>query len=172
MKLIFILVALLIGTAVLMVVIGWLLPREHVATRASSYRQKPEAIWSALADVDAMPSWREELKSIRHMPDRNGLPAHVEITSMGEIPLETVACNPPRLLVRRIADPKLPYGGTWTFEITPMQGGAMLRITENGFVSNPLFRFMTRFVLGYTAQLDSYLRALAKKFGEEPKIVE
>jgi hypothetical protein len=77
---------------------------------------------------------------------------------------------PQRRLVGKITDRKLPFGGTWTFEIAPVPEGATLRITENGFVSNPVFRFMSRFVFGYTDEMEKYLRSLAKKFGETPHI--
>jgi len=86
--------------------------------------------------------------------------------------METVEMTPPRKLVNRIADSSLPFGGTWTFEIQPVADGATLRITENGFVTNPVFRFVSRFVLGYTSEIEKYLRSLAKKFGEAPQISE
>jgi hypothetical protein len=161
-----------VAMLVLVIVVGWLLPRDHVASRVGRYHQSPEAIWTAITDVDAMPSWREGLKSVKHLPDRNGLPAHIEVTSIGEIPLETVEMTAPRKLVGRIADAKLPFGGAWTFEITPVADGATLRITENGYVTNPFFRFMSRFVFGYTGEIEKYLRSLAKKFGEQPQIGE
>jgi uncharacterized protein YndB with AHSA1/START domain len=157
---------------VLVTVIGWLLPRDHVATRIGRYRQPPDAIWKAIADVEAMPSWREGLKSVQRLPDRNGFPAHIEVTSSGTIPMETVEMVPPQKLVTRIADPKLPFGGTWAFEIAPTAEGATLRITERGYVTKPFFRFMSRFVFGQTSTMESYLRSLAKKFGEEPQIGE
>src|SRR5580704_476165 len=157
---------------VLVTVIGALLPRDHVATRIGRYRQPPEAIWKAITDVDAMASWREGLKSVQHLPDRNGLPAHLEITRDGKIPFETIEMTPPQKLVTRIADPKLPFGGTWTFEIVPAADGATLRITENGYVSNPFFRFMSQFVFSQTSSMETYLKSLAKKFGEEPRIGE
>ncbi len=94
----------LAGFLILITLIGWLLPKDHVATRQGRYRQPPEAIWKAITDVDAMPSWREGLKSVKHLPHKNGLPAHLEITNMGEIPMETVEMTPPRKLVGRIAD--------------------------------------------------------------------
>jgi hypothetical protein len=75
-------------------------------------------------------------------------------------------------LVTRIADPKLPFGGTWTFEIAPDSDGATLRITERGYVTNPFFRFMSRFVFSQTSTMETYLKSLAKKFGEEPGIGE
>jgi hypothetical protein len=162
----------LAGLLILITLIGWLLPKEHVATRLGRYRQPPEAIWKAITDIDAMPSWREGLKSVKHLPDKNVLPSHLEVTAMGEIPMETVEMTPPRRLVSRIADPKLPFGGAWTFEITPTGEGSTLRITENGFVTNPVFRFLSRFVFGYTGTIESYLKSLAKKFGEPPRIEE
>ncbi len=165
-------VAVLAAMLVLVTVIGWLLPRDHVATRIGRYRQPPDAIWKAIADVEAMPSWREGLKSVQRLPDRNGFPAHIEVTSSGTIPMETVEMVPPQKLVTRIADPKLPFGGTWAFEIAPTAEGATLRITERGYVTNPFFRFMSRFVFGQTSTMESYLRSLAKKFGEEPQIGE
>jgi hypothetical protein len=157
---------------ILITVIGALLPRDHLATRIARYHQPPEVIWKAITDVDAMPNWREGLKSVQHLPDRNGLPAHLEITTDGKIPFETIEMTPPQKLVTRIADPKLPFGGTWTFEIVPAADGATLRIIENGYVSNPFFRFMSRFVFSQTATMEIYLKSLAKKFGEEPRIGE
>jgi hypothetical protein len=35
-------------------------------------------------------------------------------------------------------------------------------------VYNPLFRFISRYVMGHTATIESYLRALGKRFGDEP----
>jgi len=162
----------LLSLVILVTVIGWLLPRDHVATRIGRYGQPPETIWKAITDVDTMPSWREGLKSVVHLPDRNGLPAHLEITSDGKIPFETVEMTPPQKLVTRIADPKLPFGGTWTFEIAPVADGATLRITERGYVTNPFFRFMSRFVFSQTSTMETYLKSLAKKFGEEPRVGE
>jgi len=40
--------------------------------------------------------------------------------------------------------------------------------TARGWVSNPTFRFVSRCVMGHTATLDAYLRALGKHFGSEP----
>jgi hypothetical protein len=162
----------LASVLILITLIGWLLPRDHVNTRMGRYQQPPEAIWAAIIDVDAMPSWRKELKSVTRLPDRNGLPAHLEITSDGKIPFETIEMTAPQKLVTRIADPKLPFGGTWTFEISPTADGATLRITERGYVTNPFFRFMSRFVFSQTSTMETYLKSLAKKFGEEPRIGE
>jgi|HubBroStandDraft_6_1064221.scaffolds.fasta_scaffold09593_8 hypothetical protein len=172
MKIILWLFVILAGMLILIAAIGWLLPKNHVATRIGHYHQPAKAIWAAITDVEAMPSWREGLQSVTRLPDRNGLPAHLEVTSSGKLPMETIELIPPQRLVTRIADPKLPFGGTWTFEIAPVADGATLRITEHGYVTNPFFRFMSRFVFSQTSTMETYLKSLAKKFGEEPRIGE
>jgi hypothetical protein len=43
----------------------------------------------------------------------------------------------------------------------------MLAITEKGEVINPVFRFLSRYVIGHARSIDNFLKALGKKFGEE-----
>lgn len=38
---------------------------------------------------------------------------------------------------------------------------------EEGEIYNPIFRCLARFVFGYTSSLESYLKSLGGKFGEE-----
>jgi hypothetical protein len=70
---------------------------------------------------------------------------------------------PNQRLVTRIADKALPFGGSWTYELTPTQTGTSLRVTENGEVYNPVFRFMSRFVFGHQRTMDGYLADLEKR---------
>jgi hypothetical protein len=42
----------------------------------------------------------------------------------------------------------------------------VLTITERGQISNPVFRFMARYVFGYHATMQEYLASLGRKFGE------
>lgn len=160
----------LAAVLILITLIGYLLPKGHTVTREARFRQSPEAIWKAITDIDDMPTWRQGLKSVKHLPDRQGLPTWVETLDNGAIPLETLSALPPSKLVVRIADPKLPFGGTWTYEITPQPSGSSLRIREEGEIYNPLFRFLARFVFGYTGTIDTYMKSMAKKFGEQPPV--
>ena len=159
----------LAGVLILITLVGWLLPKAHTVTREARFRQPPEVIWKAITGIDAMTAWRQGLKSVKRLPDKNGLPAWVETSDSGTIPFETVLAEPPAKLIVRIADPKLPFGGTWTYEITPAPGGAALRIREDGEVYNPIFRFLARFVFGHSGTIDTYLKSMSRKFGEPPE---
>lgn len=64
----------------------------------------------------------------------------------------------------------LPYSGSWTYLLERSGGGTVVRITEDGEVYNPVFRFMSRFVLGQTRTMDAYLRALGNAIGQSVQI--
>ncbi len=160
-----ILAALLIlaGILLLVVLIGALLPRKHVASRSVSLHQPAEAVWNL---ITGPPNWRPSVRSYAELPSRDGHRVWSETDVHGQtVTFETVEMSPPRRWVTRIADPKLPFGGTWTYEITPNSAGCSLTITENGEVYNPLFRFVSRFIMGDTATIDAYIKALTAKLG-------
>jgi len=69
-------------------------------------------------------------------------------------------------MVTRILDTNLGYSGQWTYAFAAENGGTRVTITEDGEVSNVIFRFMSRYVFGHTATLDTYLNSIAKRFGE------
>ena len=160
----------LIGVVAIVWMFGMLLPRDHVASRTGTYHVPADKVWAAITDVDAMPTWRVGLKGVTRLPDREGMPAHLEDTAAGKLKIETQSMEPPLKLVNRIGSDNLPFGGTWTFDVTPTPDGSTLRITENGYVTNPIFRFVARFVMGYTSEMDKYLTGLAQHFGEKPQI--
>jgi uncharacterized protein YndB with AHSA1/START domain len=151
----------------IVVAIGALLPRTHVASRTLRVRRSPDEIWTLITDVDRFTSWRPDLKRVERLPDRNGHAAWVEHTSSGAIPLETIEAVRPERLVLGIADPTLPFGGTWTYAVERGADGSALTITENGHVSNPLFRFVSRVVIGQHRTIDAYLANVARHFDEE-----
>jgi hypothetical protein len=153
-------VVLLLVTAVFAV--GWFLPVGHVASRSASFTRPPQDIYAAVSDVAAYPRWWSELSQVEMLPATNGRVRFRQHTSSGPLVMEVVESVPPSRFVTRIDDPDQPFGGTWTFELTPDAGGTRLTITERGEVYDPLFRFLSRFVFGHTGTIDSFLTALSQ----------
>jgi Polyketide cyclase / dehydrase and lipid transport len=165
MKWVLIVIVALAVIVAVVAFVGSRLPVAHVASQSATLAAPPDAIWKAITDIDAFPSWRKGVKSVERLPDRAGKTAWAEHTSNGRIPLVVERSEPPRLLVLRIADPDLPFGGNWTYELTPAPGGTTLTITENGEVYNPIFRFMARFIFGYDGTMKEYLQSLEARRG-------
>jgi hypothetical protein len=151
------------GLVAVVAIVGAALPKAHSVSRSAHLQLPPESLYTLLTDVDKYSTWRGDVKNLERLPDRDGKPAWVETMSGGRIPMYFERMERPSLLVARIADPSLPFGGTWTYRIVAAGGGSDLTITEDGEVYNPIFRFMSKFVFGHTATMDTFLGNLQAK---------
>jgi hypothetical protein len=142
MKWILIAIAALGAVLALVAILGATLPRNHVASRSLAVRRSPEEIW----------------------------PAIMQATASSGVPIDVIESDPPRRQVTRVKDTEKMFGGTWTITITPTVTGGTLKITEDGWVGNPIFRFVSRYVMGHHATMDGMLKKVAKQFGEEPEL--
>lgn len=163
---------LVIGSVVLLVLaviaIGILLPKHHVATRSAKFRARPEQLFALIAGP---PTWRPDVKHYELIPNPGGPEMWRETNSQGEtIAYQVVERNAPTLLKTRITTPNLPYSGSWSFALHDDGGSTTVRITEEGDVYNPVFRFVSQFVIGHTSSINAYLANLAKALGEDVKI--
>lgn len=140
--------------------IGSRLAKTHQASLEKVFPVPAEVIWATITNVEAFPTWRAGITRVERLPDRNGYPVWIEHGRSGRLTLAVERMDAPRVLVGRIADPDLPFGGTWTYELTPEPGGSRLRITEDGEIYNPLFRFMARFIFGYESTIRGYMTSL------------
>ena len=164
-------ILVVVGVVVLVVGVGSLLPKAHSVTRMATFNRTREEIWETVTDFPGQASWRPDLRRVERLPDRNGRAVWRETDKRGQaLTLETVESIRPRRLVRRIADEKLPFSGSWTMEIAEYGEVTSLSISEDGEVYNPVFRFVSRFIIGQTSTIDGYLKALGGKLGVDVTI--
>lgn len=146
--------------------VGAVLPREHVVTSAITIHQPPESVWAVVRDLGATPRWWDETTSSVALDDPAG--REVWRQEAGDFSMDLVVAEdvaPTRLVTSIEAKPGAAFGGAWTYTLTPVAGSTRVAVTETGWVANPAFRTMGR-IMGYHTTLDSYLRALGRRFGE------
>jgi hypothetical protein len=159
---------LVILAAAVVAGVGAMLPKRHVASRSASYRVAPEQLFALIAGPQ---SWRPDVAKSETVADEIGRPLLRETNQHGETMTYALTDSiPPRLLKRTIVGKSLPFTGSWTYQLEPDGSGTVVRITEDAEVYNPVFRFMSRFVIGHTSTMDAYLRALGKATGEDVTI--
>jgi hypothetical protein len=177
-KLALVALGVVVLVVLIVVVAGARAPLRHVSRTTLVLDHDPHDVWSVVSDIGAWPSWNANVKAAHRLADRGGHPVW-EIDSGGHtLPseiLETSADERGGRLVTRIADEKLPFGGTWTWEIAPPDGdlspgasaraAARVSITEDGVIKSVVFRGVARLFLGYTRTQRAYLTALAERFG-------
>jgi Polyketide cyclase / dehydrase and lipid transport len=160
---------IVLGSILLLVVavvgIGALLPAHHIAARSANYRATPDRLFAL---IEGSQNWRPDVLHSETWSDSSGRRMLRETTRGGQSMIyEISAIDPPRSLTRRIAMQNLPFAGSWTYSLQPSPSGTTVRITEDAEIYNPVFRFVTRFILGETRTIDAYLRALGKATGQE-----
>jgi len=158
--------AILTGAAFIVVLTGFLLPKQHVASRAITLHRKPQDVFQLISDFKTAPSWRSNVLDVELLPPSDGHIRYREKGTNGTITMEIVKSDPPLRMAARIADKGLPFGGMWIFDVSPTAEGCRLNITERGEIYNPVFRFVSRFLMGYHRTLDTYLRDVSRKFEE------
>lgn len=168
MKIILIGICVLAGLILVVIVVGMALPKTHTASRSAVFRSTPELLFAL---IDGPQTWRSNVKKYEPVAGSNGHRQWRETDAHGQtITYEAIERQPPSLLKTRIVTANLPYSGAWTLKLDPMNGSTLLRITEEGEVYNPVFRFMSRFVIGQTGTIETYLRDLGAATGQQIEI--
>lgn len=159
----------LVGLVALIALVGAFVPRDHRATSSVTLHQPPDSVWKVVRDLGGITAWWPEMKEAVRLPDKDGHEAWRQNVGGFDMPLVVFESSPPRRLVTKIdSPPGAAFGGTWTYELTADSagGGTRISVTETGWIANPIFRFMSRFLFGYYGSLDGYLKALGTRFGE------
>jgi uncharacterized protein YndB with AHSA1/START domain len=157
-------VAVLAGAVL---ITGALLPAGHTATRSVRLPLSQERLWAFITDVDRYASWHPGVTRTQRQPAAGAALRWREYNRHGKLTFEVTESEPPSRWVTRIAEPGAPFGGTWTYTLaSDPDGGTILTVTEDGEVYNPLFRFLSRFVVGRGATLEKHLNALESVSGE------
>ena len=160
LRILILVVGILVALVLLLIAIGYALPINHVASRETRLSAPPERVFSVLRDVEKFPTWRSDVKSVEVLTTTPAL--RWRERGDNDITFEMETVEAPGKVVTRIVDKTLPFGGSWTYQLSPDSGGTRLVITEHGEVYNPLFRFMSRFVFGHTATIERYIDDLGR----------
>ena len=159
------LLAALVLAVLLIALIGWRLPSQHSATRSIVVKKTPDRVYAVARDFASMPKWRTDVSEVK-VTESNGRVNFREEGKHGTVNYELAEDVPGQRMVTRITDTDLGYAGKWTYVFAAEGANTRLTITEDGEVSNVIFRFLSRYAFGHTATIDAYLTSLGKQLGE------
>ena len=158
LKILFYTGAALVVLVIVVTAIGYALPQDHVASVEGTLPARPQQVFQRISDPSRYPEWRKDVARVELLGTQ---PVRWrEHGSDDPITYEVVESRPVERHIVRIADPDLPFGGTWTYDLAPNGTGTRLVITERGEVYNPIFRFMSRFVFSRTATMERFVTSL------------
>lgn len=158
----------LIGAGVLMVGValvylwGRSMPREHVSSVSLEVGAAPEQVMAAITGYGEFPKWRLDVKKAE---EKDGVVT--EETGFGPISYRVIEKSERRLVTEIVADPQTSaFGGTWTYELEPMEKGTRVKITERGFVNPAVMRILSKYVFGHETTLKKFATDLERHLGK------
>ncbi len=157
-----------VGSALVVYGIGMVLPKNHVARAEATVAASPAHVAAIVRDVERQPSWRDSVDAIEIVSREDGVLRYVERSGGDAILFDFREQRRDSLFRSTIADPDLPFGGSWTIVLAPVLSGTRVAIEERGTVTNPIFRFFSRFVFGHDSTMKAYLADLEQSFRTSP----
>jgi hypothetical protein len=161
--------------------IGTSLPIEHHADCTASFDGTQQYLFEAVADDGTSTKWRPDIASAVLVSGSGPTAVWRETDVHGGVrTYRTTAYVDGQKLARTIDYiPGMPFAGTWTYEISrdefppahESSAVSYVSIHEDGQIYNPFFRFLARYVFGYTQTMDTYLTDLGRLKRYNPPIV-
>jgi hypothetical protein len=153
-------IVLAIGLAIFL---GSRVPVAHTVSVAETIPASQEKVWGLISDVASQPNWRTGLKAVQPLPSENGATCWAEVETGTTMPLCADVREAPVRQVVRIADPKLPFGGTRTYVLEPAgENSTKLTITENGTTGPAMWRFVDHYILHEDGEIKQYMGDLKR----------
>lgn len=148
-------------------IIGMTLPQSHTAEISRQFEATPEEIFTLITDVEHFPNWRTNVDRVEIInDDEKSFQWREYYTNEDPLSFRIVESHENSMLVTEIADENLPFGGSWTYKIQPEGKQTQLTIIENGDVYNPIFRFISKFVLEHEGTIKQYMTDLETAVNE------
>ncbi len=160
MKIVLIVAGIFVTIIAVVYVIGLMLPVQHTASLEADIAASTDEVWNRITMIEKYPEWRKEIKKVEYVsPTR-----WIEYDKHNNTPYSIAESIPLQKWVIVIDSKKLPYGGRWTYTINETADQTHISITEDGEVYNPIFRFISRYIMGHDATMKEYLAKLQASF--------
>lgn len=156
-----ILIVIIVLIILLIVLTGYLLPVKHRASTEVLVNSNSENVWKRITNYQEFPSWRTDIKQVKSINETSW----IEVTKNDdELPLTMIRREENQKLITQIDSKDLPFGGNWEFHLKADGERTIVTITENGEVYNPVFRFVSKFIMGHDSNIKTYASDLEKSF--------
>jgi ribosome-associated toxin RatA of RatAB toxin-antitoxin module len=155
-------VTIIVITLINIPIIGGLfLPKSHKITKTLFLKYDPENIWVYITNVEHYPKWRPSVKKVEVVSTNPaGLTSWQEFYRFNRHTMfQVTEANPYTDLIIKTADKESYYYNKWSINIKEAENGSLLTITEEGEISNPLFRSIAK-LKGVDQPLTEYINDL------------
>jgi uncharacterized protein YndB with AHSA1/START domain len=156
----------IVALGAIVFVVGLMIPAEDETVVSITLAAPPHVVWQVLTDYAALGSWQPQYARTELTTSRSGSqPARWRAVFKDGyvVNFEETEYDAPRRLVNKIADKNLPFGGSWTMVLTPVQEGTHLTLISKAELPNPFLRIAAKLLARPRPILENVLHELKKK---------
>lgn len=167
MKYLLAILGILLAIPVVPFITGMFISETYSVTVSHTYKAPVASVWHSITDVKNYPDWRTGVERVEIISDSaDSLLWKEYYASTEPITFKATARRNSTQFVVTIVDENLPFGGSWTYRLEQLGTGMRLSITEDGQIYSPIYRFISRFIMGYTGTIRQYMDDLKQKTGK------
>ncbi len=85
------LAALIVAVGGVVTAVRWKLPAEHRITREAELPHDPDAVWTAISDLSALPAWMPGIRRVHSLDATDGRERWLYETAEGDMTIEVAA---------------------------------------------------------------------------------
>ena len=154
-------VGILIGLVLIVLIVGSFLPEKHSASVKGEFDVPIQKLWTTVSNFSDYSRWRGNLQKVEVLSENSWRETNEWDDTITFQVIESVEN---KNMTVEIVDKDLAFGGQWVYQIDSLGVNKTgLSITENGEIYNLAFRFMARFVFGYTMTMEEFVKQLEKE---------
>ncbi len=147
------------------ITLGSFLPEKHTATVSKEINAPISKVWKTISNFSDFGRWRTDLQRVKVLNDLSWRETNAWDDS---VTFKIVEISKAKKMVVKIMDKDLPFGGQWSYQLDSLDiNKTRLSITENGEIYNWAFRFMARYIFGYTMTMDAFIGHLEKELKQQ-----
>lgn len=166
MKYLLAILGILLAIPVIPFITGMFISETYSVTVSQTYNAPVASVWYSITEVENFPEWRTGVERVEIISDSGDFLLWKEYYAGPEpLTFKATTRRDSTQFVATIVDEDLPFGGSWTYRLEQSGTGVRLSITEDGQIYSPIYRFISRFIMGYTGTIRQYMDDLKQKTG-------
>jgi hypothetical protein len=146
---------------------GMSVPEHYAATVVAQVPGDPVTVFAALSDPERRPQWAPGVARIGQVSDDLlGRPVWRELDPTNDrFEFSVVSAEFPVWCTTTTKPEEIGVAATWTWTVAPAGTGTAVTLSEEGEISNPLFRGIWALRYGAYQQVEQDLAALSRHLG-------
>lgn len=164
----------IVSVVLIFAIVGFLgftanLSKNHHVEAEAVYDRPADMVWQVMTDYASMPTWSPTISKAESLGVKDGKPAwHLEMKDGHFIDVSIDESAPHKLFRTTVLDTDTPYSGSWTLSLSAAGNKTAVKLTQEGTIKSPFWRFVTHYITGEDTAIKQTLAQTGEELAKRP----